>query len=260
MGSDITQCHEQPSLKGCIMKTESHPMFGRTTRIAWIIFFFAVTTAADAKTYLVQFGGSLGDVYSPSTLNVSVGDTIRWEGIFGGHPMTSTSVPAGAQSFHVVSGSVFLYPVTVAGTYQYQCDYHVGLGMSASFTASTTTTGIAHDLVSSLPTGMRLEQNYPNPFNPTTTIQYQIPLLPSEGKIGTAATFGRSHVTLRVFDFLGREVATLVNEMKEAGSYDVQFDASRLASGTYFYRLQARQTDGGQAGSFSAVKKLVLLR
>ena len=78
----------------------------------------------------------------------------------------------------------------------------------------------------------------PNPFNPTTTIHYSV------------GTYG--HTSLRVFDVLGREVAILVNEAKPAGSYEVTFDASSLASGMYFYRLEA--------GAFREVKKLILLK
>ncbi|MGO9482602.1 MAG: T9SS type A sorting domain-containing protein [Candidatus Kryptoniota bacterium] len=90
----------------------------------------------------------------------------------------------------------------------------------------------------SFPRSFSLEQNYPNPFNPSTTINYQLPM--------------NSHVTLNVYDILGREVATLVNEKENAGSYSVKFDGSRLASGVYFYRLTA--------GSFISVKKLVVLK
>ena len=88
------------------------------------------------------------------------------------------------------------------------------------------------------PTDFRLEQNYPNPFNPSTTIGYTLPRA--------------SFVTLKVFDALGKEVTTLVNEQREAGSYRIAFDASSIASGTYFYRLQA--------GEYMSVKKLVLLK
>jgi hypothetical protein len=70
-----------------------------------------------------------------------------------------------------------------------------------------------------------LSQNYPNPFNPSTIINYQLPT--------------NSHVTLKVFDVLGREVATLVNEVKSAGKYEVEFNAKLLSSGVYLYRLSA---------------------
>lgn len=76
-----------------------------------------------------------------------------------------------------------------------------------------------------MPTNYRLMQNYPNPFNPNTVISYQLA--------------GNSDVSLKVFDMLGREVATLVDGRKSAGSYRVNFDASNLSSGMYIYRLQA---------------------
>jgi aminopeptidase N len=88
------------------------------------------------------------------------------------------------------------------------------------------------------PTAFALLQNYPNPFNPVTSIEYQIS--------------NKEYVGLTVFDVLGREVATLVNEWKEPGSYSVRFDASGLASGIYLYRLQA--------GNFVETKRLVVLK
>ncbi|MBI5471920.1 MAG: SBBP repeat-containing protein [Ignavibacteriae bacterium] len=94
-----------------------------------------------------------------------------------------------------------------------------------------------------------LDQNYPNPFNPTTTIKYQIPN--SNRQMG----FGVSDlgfVSLKVFDILGREVATLVNEVKQPGTYSVPWDASAFASGVYLYRLQA--------GGFVETKKCLVLR
>lgn len=89
-----------------------------------------------------------------------------------------------------------------------------------------------------LPSEFSLKQNYPNPFNPTTIISYK---LPAAGK-----------VSLKVYDVLGREVTTLVNEYNPAGSYEVEFDASSLSSGTYFYRLTA--------GNFIQTKKMILVR
>jgi probable HAF family extracellular repeat protein len=88
------------------------------------------------------------------------------------------------------------------------------------------------------PNEYNLAQNYPNPFNPTTTIRYSIPQ--------------SSNVILKVYDVLGNEVATLVNEEKDRGVYTVNFDASQLASGIYFYRLQA--------SSFVETKKMIILK
>ena len=90
----------------------------------------------------------------------------------------------------------------------------------------------------SLVSSFELSQNYPNPFNPNTQIKYSIA--------------ERSNVTLKVYDVLGKEVATLVNTTREAGSYDVNFDASSLSSGLYIYTIQA--------GSFSESKKMMLLK
>jgi outer membrane protein assembly factor BamB len=87
-------------------------------------------------------------------------------------------------------------------------------------------------------TKFSLEQNYPNPFNPSTTIQYQIP--------------ESGFTTLKIYDVLGREILTLINEEQSAGKHKVDFDASGFNSGIYFYRLQA--------GSFIETKKMVLMK
>ncbi len=91
---------------------------------------------------------------------------------------------------------------------------------------------------SSVLTSFRLLQNFPNPFNPNTKINYSI--------------WQQSFVTLKVYDLLGREVATLVNEEKPAGEYEVDFIGSNLSSGVYFYQLQA--------GNFIETKKMILLQ
>ncbi len=98
-----------------------------------------------------------------------------------------------------------------------------------------TATGVEDEVA---PTGFVLSQNYPNPFNPTTSINFTVAQ--------------RSNVTLKVYDMLGREVASLVNEVKDQGSYNVNFDAAKLASGTYVYKLTA--------GNFVETKKMVLLK
>ena len=99
-------------------------------------------------------------------------------------------------------------------------------------------TGIFDSRIKKFPAEYDVEQNYPNPFNPTTVISYQIAV--------------SRHVTVKMFDILGREVATLVNEEKPPGSYSVQWNAPNMPSGVYFYRLTA--------GSFSQAKKLLLIK
>ncbi|MCW8824267.1 MAG: T9SS type A sorting domain-containing protein [Ignavibacteriaceae bacterium] len=101
------------------------------------------------------------------------------------------------------------------------------------------------DVVSSLgeelesnPTEFNLAQNYPNPFNPSTTIRYAVPKT--------------SQVSIKIYDLTGQEVASLVNEVKEVGTYEVKFDARNLASGVYLYKMIA--------GDFSSIKKLNVLK
>jgi Secretion system C-terminal sorting domain len=101
-----------------------------------------------------------------------------------------------------------------------------------------TITGINDLKNRNMPGGFLLNQNYPNPFNPTTTIKYSVPF--------------NSLVAIKVYDILGREVETLVNEEKAPGNYSVEFNASKLSSGVYFYRMQA--------GNFISTKKLILMK
>ena len=89
-----------------------------------------------------------------------------------------------------------------------------------------------------VPSRFALQQNYPNPFNPATTISFTLP--------------SRSYVSLKVFDLIGREIATIFSEEMSAGTYSKRWDAEKISSGIYFYRLQA--------GTFTETKKLVLLK
>lgn len=95
-----------------------------------------------------------------------------------------------------------------------------------------------NDIANQVPLEFLLYQNYPNPFNPVTQISYALP--------------EPSHVVLKVFDVLGREVATLVDGYKEAGYYEATWDATNVPSGVYFYKLTA--------GSYTRVKKMILMR
>jgi hypothetical protein len=89
-----------------------------------------------------------------------------------------------------------------------------------------------------IPTTYSLDQNYPNPFNPVTMINYQLPMI--------------NDVELSIYNLIGQKVATLVNERKQAGNHQVEWDAGDFASGIYYYRIKA--------GEFQDVKKMILLR
>ncbi len=102
------------------------------------------------------------------------------------------------------------------------------------------------DSKNSIPSVFALEQNYPNPFNPTTTIEYK---LKAGGK-----------VSLKVFDLLGREVASLVNQYQNAGYYSTKFDGKNLSSGIYFYRLTVKYNENGSSMFYTDSKKLVLIK
>ncbi len=100
----------------------------------------------------------------------------------------------------------------------------------------TTIVGIKDE--STLPNSFKLFQNYPNPFNPQTSIKYEVSSI--------------TNVRLTIYDILGREIETLVNEEKLPGSYEVKFNASHLPSGTYFYRFSA--------GNYTETKKMLLIK
>ena len=105
--------------------------------------------------------------------------------------------------------------------------------------------------VNLIPKEFLISQNYPNPFNPTTVINYSVPKT--------------SFIMLKVYDVLGNEVAILVNEEKQAGSYKIEFNANRLASGVYFYRMHASTSPSagsgqGSAQDFMETKKLILMK
>lgn len=99
-------------------------------------------------------------------------------------------------------------------------------------------TSVASERIAANPESYALMQNYPNPFNPTTVIEYSIPQ--------------SEFVTLRVYNVLGQQVETLVQQAQSPGTYRIQFDASRLTTGVYFYRLQT--------GGYSAVKKMMVVK
>ena len=129
------------------------------------------------------------------------------------------------------------YGYTSTQTSTVSLDYNSNFTSSASFTMTPTDVTSINSNSGTIQ-NYKLYQNYPNPFNPTTVIKYSVPIA--------------SRVTLKVYNILGSEVATLVNGEKAVGNYSVTFNGSNLASGIYFYQLKA--------GSFVQTKKLVLMK
>jgi hypothetical protein len=135
----------------------------------------------------------------------------------------------------IIPGEYYLRLVTAV---EGEAEYHLGNVQNSSEELDKHNYQQINFSGTDIPVSYKLEQNYPNPFNPTTTIRYQIP------KDGM--------VTLKVYDLLGAEVVTLVSEELVSGKYEVNFNASRLASGVYLYKLQADE--------FISVKKMILLK
>jgi hypothetical protein len=137
--------------------------------------------------------------------------------------------------------SDWLYSVNVVpsidGNYTYEILAGTRDGIVASLSGGTDTVTTVENS-QQLPTEYVLHQNYPNPFNPSTKIEFKIP--------------DAGLVNLKVYDLLGREVITLVDEDLQAGNYNINYDASGLASGIYFYTLQA--------GEFISTKKMIYLK
>ncbi|MFH0991285.1 MAG: T9SS type A sorting domain-containing protein [bacterium] len=144
-----------------------------------------------------------------------------WTDLTGNIPATYTV--GLIKDVYQVGSEVFL-PLFDFSSYQY-----------SMFRRTLTTLTSVKNAEGIIPSQVNLSQNYPNPFNPSTNIRFEIS--------------NPGFVSLKVFDILGREVAALVNEYKPAGSFSVNFEASKLSSGVYFYKLQA--------GSFISTKKMV---
>jgi photosystem II stability/assembly factor-like uncharacterized protein len=125
-----------------------------------------------------------------------------------------------------------------------QLNYLVGALINGKVIGDTLNVTGIKEITNTTPKTFDLMQNYPNPFNPTTTIRFSIPY--------------SSNVTLKVYDILGREIKTLVNEEKSSGMYEVSFNASNLSSGVYFYRINASSKNESQ--HFTDTKKLILLK
>lgn len=174
--------------------------------------------------------------FTPQTLTINVGDTVKWNNVLGTHNVR-------ADDFSFFSGAAapapweFTHVFTAEGDNPYYCEPHGGpggSGMSGVVVVETPVSVENETIVDQF----KLEQNFPNPFNPSTRISYSVPAV--------------SFVNLVVFDMLGNEVEVLVNEEKQAGHYQIDFNAVELSGGVYFYKLTSN--------SFVDTKKMILMK
>ncbi len=199
---------------------------------------FSIALASDGTVYTCgdNFRGQLGN---GNNTNSNVPVAVNNSGVLSGK--TIVQVAAGDQHAIVLASDGYIF------TWGWNLDGQLGNGSNLN---SNVPVQVYQDSIGVLPVEVELnvpeqfelQQNYPNPFNPSTKISWQSPV--------------GSHQVLKVFDVLGNEVATLVDEYREAGRYEVEFQSAvgnrQLASGIYYYRLQA--------GSFVETKKMILIK
>jgi len=202
--------------------------------LLFLLFFLSILGISFAQTaHVVEVKNF---EFVPVNVDIAVGDTVVWQWVDGTHTTTSDST-VGQNVWDEpidIAHQVFRFVITAPGVHHYHCTPHLSQGMIGTITA--TISGVEDELNS--PEKFQLSQNYPNPFNPTTRIEFRI------------ADFG--FVSLKVYDNLGREIETLINEEKSAGEYEVELNAANLPSGIYFYELKA--------GVYSETKKMILIK
>jgi plastocyanin len=178
----------------------------------------------------------VGNTFSPADLTINVADTVRWTNNGGFHDVTAddNSFSSGSPSNAIW---VFIHVFDTQGDFRYYCSVHGapgGVGMAGIIHVESAT-DVSEDAAK---IDFVLKQNYPNPFNPSTTIQYSIPQ--------------NEYVTLKVYNVTGALVKELIPGYQPGGNYIVEFNATDLASGMYFYQLTA--------GNFVSTKRMILLK
>jgi plastocyanin len=211
--------------------------------LLFLLFFFFIPIFSIAQTVHVVEVRNFEFV--PMNVDIAVGDTVEWQWVEGTHTTTSDST-TGQNVWDEpidIGHQVFRFVITAPGVHHYHCTPHQSIMVG---TITATAVNSVDDETNS-PEKFQLSQNYPNPFNPVTKIKYEIPL-----GFATSPFSKGGFVTLKVYDILGNEVATLVNEVKSAGEYEVEFNENNLPSGIYFYQLKA--------GGFTETRKMVLMK
>ena len=202
--------------------------------LTFLLLLIIPTSAYSQALHVVEVSNF---VFTPSNLTIEVGDTVRWTNIIGNHNVVAddnsfTSGPPSTNQW------VYDLVFTMVGTNPYYCELHGGSGGSGMAGVINVEPPVSVSGDDPVVTKFELNQNYPNPFNPTTAIKYSIPV--------------SGEVTLKIFNSLGEEVATIVNEFRSAGNYEIIFNATDISSGVYYYQLKA--------GNLVKTKKMLLLK
>ena len=213
---------------------------GQAVRNFIIIMSVLVLSASNSLSTTHMIANS-GFSFNPSELTINLGDTVNF--VLGSLHSAREVSQATWTSNGITSNGGFETPfgggivvLTLTGTHYYVCVNHAFLGMKGTIVVNSKTD--VGNIDTQTPTVCTLSQNFPNPFNPSTRISFTIP--------------SSSYVTLKIYNLVGEEVATLAAGERNAGAYEVIWDASRFASGTYYCRLQA--------GSVIEVKKILLVK
>lgn len=210
-----------------------------------LILIFAFTNINSQTSHTINTSGF---TFVPNTLNINVGDTVKFEleSIHTAREVeqstwnaNGTTQKSGGFDLGFGGGTVVL---NTPGTVYYVCVPHASSGMKGTITVNSVTD--VKSLTQTIPDNFILLQNYPNPFNPKTRIRFGL--------------ISESIVSLKIYNSLGEEVKELLNNTKSAGFYEMDFNAENLSSGIYFYRLTAVSTDN--KNTFSDTKKLILLK
>jgi hypothetical protein len=207
------------------------------------VFTYGMKTRLVASTFADVVIGKVGGVYVPNPYKVALAGKFT-NGVGTLTYLAASSNPAVATAWIVVGDTLKVYPLTDGSTsISVKATDANNDFVTVAFNVQMRSTGVGGMV--ELPKEFSLKQNYPNPFNPTTNISFDVPQ--------------NSSVKIAIYDMLGREVATLVNTNYTPGYYTVPFNASKLASGMYIYRMSSQSLSGDQK-MFTSTKKLMLVK
>ena len=215
-----------------------------------------VRDAASVRFFAASFSAGVATVRADIVIATNAPRYLRvqrtgnvWTGLYSFDGVSWTTgvtftTNVSATSIGVLAGNAGATPPAFTSL----VDYFVNTAAPSAPAAASRAADTEQADGPALPLTLALHQNYPNPFNPTTMIRFDVP--------------AASHVTVRVYSMLGEEVATLVDGDRQPGTYQMPFDGSRLSSGVYICRMQARASgsDGSGTKDFTASRKLLLLR